>query len=217
MTIFYCLMNLGVMQVIWTCLSESELRSKLCYNGRSVSQSVLVSSPIWDPRLDFCYCQTVAVLLIWGALSDKRTCLSFTIAAGLCQHSYSWLRVPQNCLMTFKVMELAWSISWVNCCWSYQAQSFLVVSPAGLMTIFYCLMTLGVPQLILTRLSKLCYNGWSIGQSVLVSRSICGPRSDFCYCQTVAVLLMWGALSDKRMGLLFTIVAGLHQCSHSIN
>jgi hypothetical protein len=40
-------------------------------------------------------------------------------------------------------------------------------------------------------------------------------RPDFYYCQTVAGLLIWGALSDERTGLSFTIVAGLHQCSHS--
>jgi hypothetical protein len=30
-------------------------------------------SPIWGLRPDFCYCQTVAGLLMWGALSDERT------------------------------------------------------------------------------------------------------------------------------------------------
>jgi hypothetical protein len=34
---------------------------------------------------------------------------------------------------------------------------------------------------------------------------IWGPRPYFCYCQTVAGLLMWGALPEKRMGLSFTI------------
>jgi hypothetical protein len=41
------------------------------------------------------------------------------------------------------------------------------------------------------------------------------PRLDFCSCQTAAGLLMWGALSYKRMGLPFTIAAGPRQCSHS--
>jgi hypothetical protein len=41
--------------------------------------------------------------------------------------------------------------------------------------------------------------------------SIWGLRPDFYYCQTVAGLLVWGALSDKRMGLLFTIAAGARQ------
>jgi hypothetical protein len=42
-------------------------------------------APIWGLRPDFYYCQTVAGLLMWGALSDERTGLLFTIAAGPCQ------------------------------------------------------------------------------------------------------------------------------------
>jgi hypothetical protein len=49
-----------------------------------------------------------------------------------------------------------------------------------------------------------------------VSRLVClgikhpwGLRSDFYYCQTFAVLLMWGALSDETTGLSFTIAAVL--------
>jgi hypothetical protein len=35
-------------------------------------------APIWDLRPDLYYCQTVvAGLLMWGALSDERTGLSF--------------------------------------------------------------------------------------------------------------------------------------------
>jgi hypothetical protein len=49
-------------------------------------------SPIWGLRPDFYYCQTVAGLLIWGALSDERMDLSFTISAGPRQRSHS--RVP---------------------------------------------------------------------------------------------------------------------------
>jgi hypothetical protein len=44
---------------------------------------------------------------------------------------------------------------------------------------------------------------------------ICCLRPDFYYCQTVAVLLMSGSLSDERTGLSFTIVAGPRHCSHS--
>jgi hypothetical protein len=43
------------------------------------------------------------------------------------------------------------------------------------------------------------------GQSASLSWNkapICGLRSDFYYCQTVADLLMWGALSDERPGLV---------------
>jgi hypothetical protein len=61
------------------------------------SQSASVSwnkAPIWGLRPDFYYCQTVAGLLMWGALSDERTGLSFTIAAGPHQRSHSRVRIP---------------------------------------------------------------------------------------------------------------------------
>jgi hypothetical protein len=45
-------------------------------------------APIWGPRPDFYYCQTVADLFILGALSDERTGLSFTIAAVFRQSSH---------------------------------------------------------------------------------------------------------------------------------
>jgi hypothetical protein len=44
----------------------------------------------------FYYCQTVGGLLMWGALSDQRTGLPFTIAAGPRQRSHSWIRVPRD-------------------------------------------------------------------------------------------------------------------------
>jgi hypothetical protein len=42
-----------------------------------------------------------------------------------------------------------------------------------------------------------------------------GPRPDFYYCHTVTGLLLWGALSDERKDLPFTIAAGPRQLSHS--
>jgi hypothetical protein len=51
-------------------------------------------APIRGLRPGFFFSQTVAGLLIWGALSDERTGLSFTIAAGPRQHNYSRARVP---------------------------------------------------------------------------------------------------------------------------
>jgi hypothetical protein len=51
---------------------------------------------MWGLRPDFYYCQTVACLLIWGALFDERTGLPFTVAAGPRQHSNSWVWVPRD-------------------------------------------------------------------------------------------------------------------------
>jgi hypothetical protein len=45
----------------------------LYYDRQSVGHSVLEWSTIWGLWLDFYYCQTVAGLLMWGALSDERT------------------------------------------------------------------------------------------------------------------------------------------------
>jgi hypothetical protein len=49
-------------------------------------------APIWGLRPDFYYRQKVAGLLMWSALSDERTGLSFTIAAGPRQWSHSRVR-----------------------------------------------------------------------------------------------------------------------------
>jgi hypothetical protein len=53
-------------------------------------------APIWGPISYFCYCQTVAGLLMWGALSDERTGLSFTTAAGPHQRSHSQVLNPRD-------------------------------------------------------------------------------------------------------------------------
>jgi hypothetical protein len=63
-------------------------------------------APVWDLRPDFNYCQTVAGLLMWGALSYERTGLLFTIAAGPRQRSHSRVRVPWDSRPYFTVSDL---------------------------------------------------------------------------------------------------------------
>jgi hypothetical protein len=63
----------------------------LCYDRRSWDKA-----PIWVLRPDFYYCQTIENLLMWGALSEERTGLSFTIAAGPRQRSHSSDPLPSN-------------------------------------------------------------------------------------------------------------------------
>jgi hypothetical protein len=70
--------------------SRSKSKSKSYCDWRSVGQSV---SKSWC-RPDIYYCLTVTVLFLWGALSDERTGLSFTIAAGSRQRSNFRVRVP---------------------------------------------------------------------------------------------------------------------------
>jgi hypothetical protein len=62
-------------------------------------------APIWGLRPDFYYCQTVAGLLTWGALSDERTCLSFSVAAGPPQRSHSRAGVPRDSRPCFTVSD----------------------------------------------------------------------------------------------------------------
>jgi hypothetical protein len=54
----------------------------------------------------FYYCQALAGLLIWGALSDERTGLSFTIAADPRQRTHSRGRVPWDSRPYFSVSVL---------------------------------------------------------------------------------------------------------------
>jgi hypothetical protein len=62
-------------------------------------------APFWGLRPDFYYYLTVAGVLIWGALSDERTGLSFTIAAGPRQRSHFRVRVPYDSWPYFTVSD----------------------------------------------------------------------------------------------------------------
>jgi hypothetical protein len=85
-------------------LSESESESYVMTDGQSASLS-WNRSPIWGLRPDLYYCQTVADLLMWSALSDERTGLLFTIAAGPRQRSHSRVRVPLDSRPYFTVSD----------------------------------------------------------------------------------------------------------------
>jgi hypothetical protein len=62
-------------------------------DGQSASLS-WNKAPIWGPGPDFRYCRTVVGLLMWSALCDERTDLSFTITAGPRQRSHSLSLCP---------------------------------------------------------------------------------------------------------------------------
>jgi hypothetical protein len=79
-------------------------------DGQSASLS-WNEAPIWGLRPDF-YCRrTVAGLLMWGALSDERTGLSFTFAAGPSQRSHSRVRAPWDSRPYFTLSNLRLPIS----------------------------------------------------------------------------------------------------------
>jgi hypothetical protein len=76
------------------------------------------------------YCRTeygirriVAGLLIWGALSDERTGLSFTIASGPSQRSHSRVRVPLGLATIF--YSLRFETSFVRNSRKYSPLSFV--------------------------------------------------------------------------------------------
>jgi hypothetical protein len=75
----------------YSALSESE--SYVTTDSQSASLS-WNKAHIWGLRPDLYYCWTVAHLLMWDALSDERTGLSFIIASGTRQRSHSRVRVP---------------------------------------------------------------------------------------------------------------------------
>jgi hypothetical protein len=52
------------------------------------------------------YCLAIRVLFLWGALSDEWTGLSVVYAAGPCQCSLSWVRVPWDSRTYFTVSGL---------------------------------------------------------------------------------------------------------------
>jgi hypothetical protein len=64
------------------------LESYVPTDGQSANLSWF-QAPIWALRPDFYYCQTIEGVLMWGALSDERTGLPFTIATGPRQRSHS--------------------------------------------------------------------------------------------------------------------------------
>jgi hypothetical protein len=85
-------------------LLQTQNQSYVTTDGE-VGQSVLVSSTHLGLTTRFYYCQTVAGLLMWDALSDERTSLPFTIAAGPREHRHSWVRVLRDSWPYFTVSD----------------------------------------------------------------------------------------------------------------
>jgi hypothetical protein len=69
-------------------------KSKSCYDRRSVSQYVVVSSSLWNPWPDITFCLQVAVLSLWGALSDERSGLSPVSHFHQCLVHYQRFNIP---------------------------------------------------------------------------------------------------------------------------
>jgi hypothetical protein len=92
--------------ILWIkSVGVSESESYVMTNGQSGSLS-WNKAPIWGLWPDFYYCQTIAGLLMCGALSDERMDLSFIIAAGPRQHSHFWVRGPWDSWPYYTVSDL---------------------------------------------------------------------------------------------------------------
>jgi hypothetical protein len=74
-------------------------------DGQLVSLS-WCQAPIWGLWPVFYYHQTVASVLMWGALSDERTGVPFTISAGPRQRSHSRVWVPGDSWPYFTASDL---------------------------------------------------------------------------------------------------------------
>jgi hypothetical protein len=82
----------------WVLSTDTtKCNSKLCYERRSVGQSVLVSIPVLGSGLDICSFQTVRRLLMWGARStDNRGNFSSMI---VCFLDAGETTCPRNCFL----------------------------------------------------------------------------------------------------------------------
>jgi hypothetical protein len=85
-------------------LTKLSLESYVTTDGQPASLS-LNKAPSWGLRPDLDYCLTVAGLLFWGALSNERSGLSFTIPAGPRQRSHFLVRVPWDSWPYFTVSD----------------------------------------------------------------------------------------------------------------
>jgi hypothetical protein len=118
-------------------------------DGRSASLS-WSRAPIWGLPPEFYYCQTVAALLICGALSKERTGLSFTIVSGSRQRSSFRVWVPWDSRPYFTVSDR-----------DFHFRRLLRL--AGLRRRYSTL----PPHGVLESESELCYDRRSVSQYVL--------------------------------------------------
>jgi hypothetical protein len=94
----------------WVCLLWIASMSKSCYDRRSVGQSVLVSNTNLGLKTRYFFCLTLTGLLMWRALSDERTGLSFVYATGPRQRSLSQVRVLWDSRPYFTVSDFETSL-----------------------------------------------------------------------------------------------------------
>jgi hypothetical protein len=186
----------------------------------SVSQYILVSSPLWDLWQDIASCLKVDVLILWGSHSDERSGLSFvSYTPKLWSYfmtdsqsvSMTWCRAPLWDLqpdITFCQYVAVWNL---QCC-------FCRVSSLkrGWVCSLQCNHSIGGPGshiYVLKLNSKLLYDWRSVSQSVCLGiEHPCGTCNQILLVLPVGMLLSEicglvsvGSLSDERMGLQFAV------------
>jgi hypothetical protein len=139
-------------------------------------------------------------LLMWGAPSDDRTGLWFTIIAGPRQRSHSRVRARRT--RDHILLSQIWDFSFRR-----------LLRLEGLRWRYSTPPPHGGSLLQSQSQSYITTDGQPASLS-LNKAPIWGLRSDLDYCLTVAGLLIWGALSDERTGLPFAIATGSRQRSH---
>jgi hypothetical protein len=99
------------------------------------------------------------------------------------------------------VLALDWSVGRVNCCWSSPVQVSLFPGPEGLVTIFFCLTTLGVVEEF-----HLTF-GAEEGRSLMLAtshRAPWGPTTIYLFTsKTTAFYFYWTSAFDERRGWSF--------------
>jgi hypothetical protein len=143
--------------------------------------------------------------------------LSFTIAAGLHQRSHSRVRVPRDSWPHFTVSDSRLPQPRGPCLCIISRRNRVSFNRLLRLVGLRCRYSTPPPQGHSDELQSQIYVTTD-DQSASLSWNkapMWRLRPDLYYCHTFTGLLMWGALSDERTGLPFTIAAGSSQCSHS--
>jgi hypothetical protein len=121
----------------------------MCWTQEHTSQNFRLSV---EPFQTFCIAAS-DMQTHWSRSQSQSQSHSYFTTSGLPPNSFSWRQAPWEsrpvilfCSWTLAIIFLMqlplWREEWsvvYNCCWSSETQSFSGPSPAGLMTIFYCL------------------------------------------------------------------------------
>jgi hypothetical protein len=115
---------------VWSLVSRIESESHVTTDSQSASLS-WNKAPIWVLRPDCYYCQTVAGLLMCDSVSDEKTGLSFTIAAGPRQRSHFRVRFPVGLVNRFYTLRFETSLFVATCSRWFVARGFFYPEDEG--------------------------------------------------------------------------------------